>query len=77
MRPTYSPDTCSPRTQISPFSPAATTDSDSSRISTSSIGSGRPTEPSRARTAASDEANASRWSSGVSMAMVEEVSVSP
>ncbi|HEX4174906.1 MAG TPA: fatty acid--CoA ligase family protein, partial [Acidimicrobiales bacterium] len=43
-------------TQISPLSPAPTTASDSSRISTSSIGSGRPTEPSRARTAGSDEA---------------------
>lgn len=41
--PTYSPATCSPRTQISPFLPAGTNESSSSRSSTSKVGSGRPT----------------------------------
>ena len=75
--PTYSPATCSPRTQISPFSPGGSTASSLSRTSTSRAGRGRPTEPSRARMAGSSLAKASRCSSGVSMAIVELVSVSP
>ncbi len=73
----YSPATCSPRTQISPFSPGGRTASSAPRTSTSSDGRGRPTDPSRARTAGSALAKASRWSSGVSMAIVEDVSVNP
>jgi hypothetical protein len=38
---------------------------------------GRPTEPRRRRTSGSSLAIALRWSSGVSTAIVELVSVSP
>ena len=71
------PDTCAPRTNTSPAAPAGRRSPRSPRISISTLGSGRPTEPSRARTAASFEARAARWSSGPSTEMVEEVSVSP
>ncbi len=76
-RPRYSPDTCSPRTQISPARPAATGWPLASRISTSIVGSGRPTEPSRRAHRGSSLASAARWSSGASTAIVELVSVSP
>ena len=72
MRPTYSPATCSPRTQISPFSPAG----EDRLVLAAHLHlerSAADARPSRAGPAPPGrrEAKASRWSSGVSMAMVE------
>ena len=70
-------DLLAPHPHLALLDPAGRTSPSASRTVTSRPGSGRPTDPRRARTAGSSLAMAVRWSSGPSTLTVELVSVRP